>query len=238
MKGVFLKAAWTNLIMANYEVPQELLLPYLPKHTELDLYEGKCYVSLVGFLFENTKMLGMKIPFHVNFEEINLRFYIRRELEHEWRRGVVFIKEIVSKPAITIVANTIYNENYCTLPTAYYSSGNDSEKTLGYVWGSQHNVNELSYTTNNKKFKLTPGSKEEFITEHYWGYAKAKTHTVEYAVEHPPWEIYECMDFSVNCRFGNLYGEQFRFLENEEPSSVFMAEGSEIIVRKGSKIYK
>src|SRR3989344_5216660 len=128
-KGVFLKAEWNNLIMANYEVPQEILLPYLPKYTELDLFEGKCYVSLVGFLFENTKMLGMKIPFHINFEEINLRFYVKYKSGKEWRRGVVFIKEIVSKPAITFVANTLYNEKYVTLSTAYYKSQKDSDTT-------------------------------------------------------------------------------------------------------------
>ncbi len=236
-KGVFLKAEWNNLIMANYEVPRDLLLPFLPKFTELDLFEGKCYVSLVGFLFENTKMLGIKIPFHVNFEEINLRFYVKYKSGNEWRRGVVFIKEIVSKSAITFVANTLYNENYVTLSTAYYKSQKETDTTVGYIFGNKKDdLNEINYTTNNKKYPLVKGSKEEFITEHYWGYAKAENHTVEYAVEHPAWEIFECSNYSVNCSFGSLYGEQFGFLNKKEPSSVFMAEGSEIVVRKGTKI--
>lgn len=236
MKGIFLKAEWNNLIMANYEVPHEVLLSYLPKYTELDLFEGKCYVSLVGFMFENTKILGMKIPFHVNFEEVNLRFYVRHKHGDEWRRGVVFIKEIVSKSAITFVANKLYNENYVTHPMAHYKSSEAGNTTIGYVWECKNVLNEIKFTTNNKKQALVKGSNEEFITEHYWGYSKGKEATVEYAVEHPRWNIFECANYEVNCLFGEVYGKEFEFLEKQEPSSVFMAEGSEIVVRKGTKI--
>lgn len=112
----FLKAEWRKLALANYIIDQKLLVKYLPAGTELDLWNGNCYVSLVGFMFVNTKLLGIKIPFHTNFEEVNLRFYVKRFDQGEWKRGVVFIKEIVPKPALTFVANTVYNENYETLP--------------------------------------------------------------------------------------------------------------------------
>ena len=100
----FLKAEWRKLILVNYEVDQKVLTPYLPAKTELDLHNGKCMVSLVGFKFVNTKMLGLKIPFHINFEEVNLRFYVKHKAGNDWKRGVVFIKEIVPKRAISIVA--------------------------------------------------------------------------------------------------------------------------------------
>jgi hypothetical protein len=235
MAGIFLQARWTDLIMANYEVDPALLKPYLPHGTELDLFEGRCYVSLVGFMFEETKMLGMKIPFHVDFEEVNLRFYVKRKHQNQWRRGVVFLKEIVSKPAITFVANTLYSENYATHPTYSYKHRTEEKLTVSYTWGRGKNKNELRFISNNKKYPLVAGSKEEFITEHYWGYAKGKKHTVEYAVEHPQWNILGCHEYTISCRFGHLYGTEFAFLENAKPASVFMAEGSEIIVRKGTK---
>src|SRR5450432_2463378 len=105
MSFVFLKAEWNNLIMASYTIEPALLKPYLPRYTELDFYNGNTYVSLVGFMFNNTRIPGMKIPFHVNFEEVNLRFYVRYKDNGEWKRGVVFIKEIVPKLAISYVAN-------------------------------------------------------------------------------------------------------------------------------------
>ena len=85
----FLKAEWRKLILANYKVEPELLKPYLPYGTELDLWQDSCYLSLVGFMFVNTKIKGVKIPFHVNFEEVNLRFYVKRYDNGEWKRGVV-----------------------------------------------------------------------------------------------------------------------------------------------------
>lgn len=237
MAGVFLQAQWKNLIMANYAIEPSLLLPYLPAGTELDFYKSICYVSLVGFMFENTKMLGVKIPFHVNFEEVNLRFYVKRKQGNEWRRGVVFLKEIVSKPAITLVANTLYNENYATFPTSNYRRQQADGFTIGYKWGYGKNKHEIACSTTGNKFPFAAGSKEEFITEHYWGYAKGKKYTTEYAVEHPSWMVYEATDYSIKCDFGKLYGQEFKHLEKEKPSSVFMAEGSDIIVRKGSKLY-
>ncbi|MCB9261021.1 MAG: DUF2071 domain-containing protein [Flavobacteriales bacterium] len=113
----FLKAEWRKLAIANYVVDANVLLDYIPAGTELDLWNGKCYVSLVGFMFQNTRLLGIKIPFHVHFEEVNLRFYVKRFDNGIWKRGVVFIKEIVPKRALTFVANTVYNENYEILPT-------------------------------------------------------------------------------------------------------------------------
>ena len=93
----FLKAEWRNLIIINYEVKPEILKKHVPFGTELDLYKGKCYLSLVGFLFLNTKVLGIKIPYHINFAEVSLRFYVKRLENNEWKRGVVFMKEIVPK---------------------------------------------------------------------------------------------------------------------------------------------
>jgi len=69
--ATFLNAQWKNLIMANYEVNPAVLGKYLPYKTELDTWNGRHYVSLVGFMFLDTKVLGIKIPFHVNFEEVN-----------------------------------------------------------------------------------------------------------------------------------------------------------------------
>ncbi|MDQ2863916.1 MAG: DUF2071 domain-containing protein [Bacteroidota bacterium] len=51
MTSHFLRAEWNNLIMANYAVPEELLTPYLPYKTELDMYHGKYSLALLGLYF-------------------------------------------------------------------------------------------------------------------------------------------------------------------------------------------
>ncbi len=74
----FLTAEWRHLAMLNYEIDPVILRPFVPSGTELDSWNGKTYVSIVGFLFLKTRVRGLAIPFHQNFEEINLRFYVRR----------------------------------------------------------------------------------------------------------------------------------------------------------------
>jgi uncharacterized protein len=231
MPNEFLTAEWNNLIMANYIIDPVILKPYLPNKTELDFYKGKCYVSLIGFMFENTKLLGIKIPFHVNFEEVNLRFYVRYSDNGQWKRGAVFIKEIVPKPAISIIANALYNEKYSTMRMKNFFTKNDNEINLGYHWKHKSKWNRLEATTATEALPMQPGSEEEFIAEHYWGYSKYNAQTTyEYAVQHPSWKVHEVKKYLIDCDFTDLYGKQFSFLQDAKPDSVFMAEGSAISI--------
>ena len=221
--------------MANYAVDAKILAKYLPAKTEIDLWNDICYVSLVGFMFKNTKVKGFKIPFHTNFEEVNLRFYVRYKDNGEWKRGVVFVKEIVPRSALTFVANTVYKENYETMPMSH-SWTSDENLTVEYKW-RKGRWNSFKVIANKNSNLINSNSEEEFITEHYWGYTKVSNErTSEYGVEHPKWEVYDTKDYSIDVDFGDIYGQQFNFLTLEKPRSVFLAEGSEIKVKDGRHI--
>jgi uncharacterized protein len=232
--STFLRAEWRKLLMANYAVDPKLLLPFLPAHTELDLWNNTCYVSVVGFMFVNTRIKGIKIPLHINFEEVNLRFYVRHNDNGEWKRGVVFIKELVPKPAITFVANTFYNEPYETVSMQHEWKTIGDQLSVTYQWKKQNAWQSISINTGNEKLPMAVGSEEEFITEHYWGYTRvSERKTAAYGVEHPRWEVYKTIDYTINVDFAATYGEYFRFLNAEQPKSVFLAEGSAIVVKGG-----
>ncbi|MEQ8239121.1 MAG: DUF2071 domain-containing protein [Cyclobacteriaceae bacterium] len=227
----FLKAEWRKLAMVNYEIDPNLLTKYVPYGTELDLWGGKCYVSLIGFMFQNTRLLGIPIPFHRHFEEVNLRFYVRHFDNGEWKRGVVFIKEIVPKRALSFVANTIYKEHYETLKMSHSWEAKPDRLAVEYCWTKKKIANVLRVETELKPKDMVPNSLTEFITEHYWGYSKAgKSKSVEYEVTHPKWLIYKVLDHHVDVDFELVYGREFGFLAECEPSSVMLAEGSEITV--------
>lgn len=233
MRKTFLEAEWRKLAMANYSVNPEILKKYIPGKTEPDLWNGVCYLSLVGFMFLNTKVKGIRIPFHTDFEEVNLRFYVKHYDGQAWKRGVVFIKEIVSKPALTLVANTAYGENYETMPMANECRIEKDFVEAEYKW-KKTSWNSLRVKTGTVRHDIKDGSEEEFITEHYWGYTKQKNdRTSEYGVEHPRWQVYNTIDYDINVDFGKVYGDDFAFLKNEKPVSVFLAEGSEIRVKEG-----
>lgn len=235
--NTFLTAFWHNLIFANYEIDPQILQKYLPYKTELDLFEGKCFVSVVGFDFKETAVLGVKFPFHINFEEINLRFYVRFKDGNTWKRGAVFIKEIVPKFMITFIANTLYKENYATHATRKFLQTTDNQMVLRYEWLNKSRWNYLEVTAENQKNDIIPHSEAEFITEHYWGYARSKENlTMEYEVVHPKWQIQEVVNYKIEADFVDLYGSEFSFLENAKPSSVFLADGSQVSILKGKRI--
>ena len=231
----FLTAEWRDLVMVNYEIDSSLLADRIPHDTELDLHEGQCFVSLVGFMFLNTRVLGIPIPFHVNFEEVNLRFYVKRKMPDEIRRGVCFIKEIVPRRAIAFVARAFYGEPYECWPM-----GNDrSDLRVDYSWGRSDVDCLVSCRLGVNLGVPAADSHGEFIIEHYWGYTKrSETRTDEYKVEHPKWELREVVveGSEIDVNFGRVYGSEFAFLSDLEPYSVLFARGSEIAVYKGKRL--
>ena len=237
-KKVFLTAEWKHLAMLNYEIEPSAIAPHVPTGTELDLWNGKVLVSVVGFQVLNTRVFGIPIPLHRDFEEVNLRFYVRRRAEDGWRRGVVFIKEIVPHAAIALVARKLYNEPYIALPMAHrVEEESGAVKSAEYSWRFGGRQNGLRLTTRGEARPLIEGSEAEFITEHYWGYnAQRDGSTLEYRVEHPRWRIYDGADAKLNCDVAALYGKQFCESLGCKPSSSFLAEGSAVTVFRGLRL--
>ncbi len=239
MTGKFLTAEWRHLAMLNYEVDPRVVQPLVPAGTELDAWSEKTFVSVVGFLFLKTRVLGVGIPFHRDFEEINLRFYVRRRAEDGWRRGVVFVKEIVPRWAIAATARWVYGENYASHPmrSSIEPPSDAGAGRLSYGWRSSGEEHSLDVVYGGPAAFPEPGSEEEFITEHYWGYAAQRNgSTVEYQVEHPQWRVWAASEAKLTAGVGGFYGAEWEPFLSAEPSSAFVADGSPIVVRKGIKL--
>ena len=229
----FLTAEWRSLVMLNYEVDPGVLAPLVPAGVELDLWQGRALVSMVGFLFLRTRLLGVPIPFHRDFEEVNLRFYVRRRVREDWRRGVTFVREIVPRVAIAATARLFYNEPYLALPMRHRVAGDEYE----FAWKFRERWHSLGATTRGAAQPMAAGSEEEFIFEHYWGCTRQRDGgTVEYGVEHPRWNVWQAASSHLDCDVAPLYGAQFVELLSREPRSVFVAEGSPIVVRGARRI--
>lgn len=219
--------------MINYEVDPQILLPHLPPATVLDVFEDKTLVSVVGFMFNDTKVFGLNWPFHTNFEEVNLRFYVKHYDGHSWKRGVVFVSEIVPKPIISFTANLLYHEHYSAKPMMHAMSVKKDEIILTYKWKHRKKWNSIEATADASLSDIKHGSEEEFIFEHYWGYNKYNTHTtIEYGVEHAMWQVHKVQEWKLDCDVAAVYGKAFVPWLSAEPSSVFLAKGSEVIIRK------
>lgn len=227
--------------MLNYEADPAVLRPLVPRGVELDTWGGKHFVSVVGFQFLDTRLLGVPVPFHRDFDEINLRFYVRRRADDGWRRGVVFVKEIVPRPALAAVARAVYGEKYVARPMRHridLAADRDTpDGVVEYSWrdgGAWHHVRA---TTQGDAQPLVEGSQEQFITEHYWGYAAQRGGgTVEYRVEHPSWHVWQAADPSLGCDVEQVYGRAFVESLAAEQVSAFVADGSPVVVRRGTRI--
>jgi len=235
----FLTAEWRHLAMLNYETDPRALRSRVPPGTELDSWNGRTFVSMVGFRFLDTKLLGVAVPFHRDFEEVNLRFYVRRKSEEGWRRGVVFVKEIVPRWAIAAVARLCYGERYAALPMRHQldlaGDAVPGDRAAKYEWRWRGEWNQLSLRSSGPPSLPERGSEAEFITEHYWGYAQQGSRaTVEYRVEHPPWRVWQATEATLRCEVASLYGPEFVACLSGRCSSAFLAEGSPVTVYRGT----
>jgi len=226
------------LAMLNYEVDPGLLLPFVPAGLEIDRWNGKVFASLVGFRFLRTRVFGLAFPFHRNFVEVNLRFYVRRIEGGEVRRGVVFVKEIVPRWAIAALARTVYNERYVSLPMQHKIEARaESGFSVEYGWRTRAGWNHIRLTTDGNPGLAAEGSEEQFITEHYWGYAaQPGGGCLEYHVSRPSWRVWNSRDAKLEGDLSEIYGQEFAEVLRRRPTSALLAEGSDVVVHRGRKL--
>jgi uncharacterized protein YqjF (DUF2071 family) len=237
----FLTAEWRWLAMLQYEVEPDVLRPFVPRGVELDDWDGRTLVSVVGFQFLNTRVLGVPIPFHRHFDEVNLRFYVRRRSSEGWRRAVVFIREIVPRQAVATVARLWYNEPYIALPMRHSIAMAGAEMGerghVRYEWSHQGRWAYLEAETEGVPAQPIRGSQEEFVSEHYLGYtAQRDGGCSEYRVAHLPWQVWRVSRASLHCDVEQLYGAPFASFLSAPPCSAFLADGSEVAVFRGRKL--
>lgn len=225
--------------MANYETAPSAIRPFVPAGTELDFFAGRCLVSIVGFQFLDTRLLGIPVPFHRNFDEVNLRLYVKRDVAGEIRRGVVFVKEIVPRRALAWVANAVYNEKYETMPMTHDDRLSEPARAITYAWKHDGRWSRIHAEIDGEPFQPDDASEEAFITEHYWGYtAQRDGSTLEYRVEHPRWKVWNTQRAELDCDAGALYGDVFGGCLAAEPVSCFVADGSEVSVGRGARLLR
>ena len=218
--------------MLNHVVDPRLIAPLVPVGAEIDFDNGETFLSVVGFLFLDTRLLGLPIQLHRDFEEVNLRFYVRRKSADTWRHGVVFIRELVPRRAIALVARTFYGENYVAVPMKHEIEDLDGNVKVEYSWRRDRKWESLKMDAVGESQLIPAGSHAEFITEHYWGYTALRSGCSEYRIEHAHWKIWNASSFELNADTAALYGEQFLETLSQPPRSAFIADGSPITVQE------
>lgn len=235
VNDIFLTAEWKHLLMLNYSVSPSMLQPFVPAGTEIDSFQGKTYLSLIGFEFNRTCLAGIPIPFHQSFEEVNVRFYVRRDS----KRGVVFIRELVPKRAVAAIARWAFNENYHRVPMSHCIKArpNGEIASAEFTWGSGASRCVMSIETEGPSCVPSEGSLSQFITEHYWGYAAQEDGgCIEYEVQHPRWPVWSARTAGLSGNSAAHYPATLAEAFSNPPDSAFLAQGSSVTVFKGKRI--
>jgi uncharacterized protein len=238
MKPTFLTADWRYLAMLNYEVDPAVLAAHVPMGTELDDYNGRHFISLVGFLFLDTHVLSLPAFFHQNFEEVNLRFYARRNAGGDRHRGVVFLREMVPRPLVAEMAKLTYNEPYRTVPMRHTLVETHGElQSVEYQFGGPSELCRMTLHVDSLLERLSEGSPEEFLSHRQWGYTRQRDGgTIEYRVEHPRWNVWPNARWELDGPLREFYDEPFAGIISKGPASAFIAEGSAVAVHLPERI--
>lgn len=233
----FLWAEWRDLALVNWPVPAEVLLPLVPQGTVLDTWHGQCYASVVCFRFLKARVLGVSVPWHGAFEEVNLRFYVRRQFGKQTRRGVVFVKELAPRRCAAWVARWAYNENYSVVPMSHRIERNNGRLSVRYAWTMHSRANSIRLASNSPFQPLTAGSHEEFVTEQYFGYTRqADGRTIEYRVAHDPWQFAPASDYTLDFDPVAIYGRDLGTPLLGQPATAFLVDGSQVTVGFGRRL--
>jgi uncharacterized protein YqjF (DUF2071 family) len=238
MTAKFLTADWRYLGMLNYEVDRAILAPHVPSGTELDDYDGRHFISLVGFLFLDTHVLSLPAFFHQNFAEVNLRFYARRDVGSERHSGVVFLRELVARPLVAKMAKLTYNEPYRTVPVQHTILETSGElQCVEYQFGGPSDQCRMTLHAEAPIETLAAGSLEEFLSHRQWGFTRQRDGgTIEYRVVHPRWNIWPNARWELDGPLREFYDEPFASILNRGPTSAFIAEGSPVAVHLPDRI--
>jgi uncharacterized protein len=231
MHTAFLTATWQHLLFMNYEVEQSLLAAHVPSGTELDLLDGRALVSIVAFRFLDTKICGVPVPWHRDFDEVNLRAYVRRKEHGKWIRGVVFVRELVPKPAIAWTARLLYNEPYRAVPMRHAIAWNETGGSVRYQWKQAGAWHSVSASASGESQVIAEDSDTAFITEHYVGYTPQRDGgTVQYDVSHAKWRVWTLQSVDLQCDVATVYGPAWYEALTATPRSSFVCDGAPVAI--------
>lgn len=226
--------------MLSYEIDPEVLIPRVPQGLSLDLWEGKCLISIIGLQFRGIRMRGIPVPFYGSYPEINLRFYVRREVQGQWRRGVVFVQQIVPHRMVALVARRAYRERFVAMPVRHSvetSKCGGQVQRVSYRWRHHGEWGRMSVGRLGAMERARPGSMEEFVAEHYWGYnAQPDGSTLEYGVARPQWLIRQATDLTLEGDIARLFGAAIAASLSGPALSAFWAEGSPVALQRGVRL--
>lgn len=182
-------ADWLRPVFIHYEVPASELQREVP--FELDLRDGRAYVSLVAFTMRRMRPCrGGRIaawffrPIATN-DYLNFRTYVR----HEDEPGIYFLSEWMNNPFSVRLGPLTFG-----LPYRFGDFNYNHRDEAGILCGAvDQKIHGLSFAyegrLKNASFVPCPAdSLDEFLLERYTAFTAHKTKRRFFHIWHQPWK--------------------------------------------------
>ena len=233
-------AKFSELVAVNFQIDPKILEPRVPRGLELDFFHDETYVSLVAMMLRDVRVWGIPIHIATGVEKFNLRFYVRRRLGDEIRRGSCFIKDYVSSGSAAWILGSLYKSDFHKMKMKHDNSGfdglADSVPSADYSWKVNDNWNRLRVKGLNRIQNTGRDTKHGFFLDHDYEYAQRKGKTLEYSSSRPKWTIWNAAQASFQCDVKQLFGLEFAKALGRRPASVFLSRGSDVTTYRPATI--
>ena len=237
MLKLSISSEFRKVALLNYIIPQEVIEKYLPKHTKPDLYNGNCFISLVGFQVKKLKLNDVKVPLIKDFDEIDLQIYVKHFNGASWEKGVVVISRIFDQPGLAPLTNTIFQTNYISHPSKSEVKEDQHGLEVKYSWQFDGKEQSFSVKSNNLAAPYDKGTEAAFILDRSLGFIRVtEEETLKYPVTHASWHLYTVEEYAVDVDFSRQYDPALNLLNSRIPHSVILTEGSTVEIGENVEV--
>ena len=236
-----MRARFSELVALNFSIDPAILQPLVPRGLELDFFKDETYVSLIAMMLRDVRVFGFPIHIASGFEEINLRFYVRRRVGDSYRKGACFLKDYVSGAAAAWVLGRIFKAEFGRLKLKHKNSGFDPKEEnaipeVDYQWKVDDHMNRVRVKAREKVQRMGADTKVGFILNHNNEYSCRNGKTLEYAMARPQWVVWNAAQANFTCDVRKLFGPEFEKPLSRRPASVFVTSGSEVVIYKPTEV--
>ena len=204
---------WNNALFLHWEVELKELEKFVPKELEIDLFEGKPWISVVAFTMEKIRPKNLpSFPPVSYFDEINIRTYIKSNN----KTGVYFLSIEGGKKLACIVAKKMSQ-----LPYRYSKIKRTKNKFESY--NSEFNDSLNIQFAIGKEIKEKT-ELDKWLTERYALFQDTEYSINEFEIHHSEWPINE-----VDLHKADLNYNRFDKLIKDKPNKIQYSKGVKVI---------
>ncbi len=177
---------WHEILFLHFEVPASSLRPLVDPRLELDLHDGRAWVSLTPFTMRGARLrLAPPLPMLARFHELNLRTYVRGG----GVPGLWFLSlDAESAPAVALARATLGLPYHRARMSRSTSDGAHAYRSERIVVRGPRATFAASWTVGDP-VPTPPGSLDRFLAERYALFSVLAGRLLRVRVRHAPWSL-------------------------------------------------